>query len=77
MYIYMYIYVYIYTCIYAYIYIYMNKDVYVHAYIYIYMHTYIISKRGITTQHIKCNSKPLGVVQSLYFDNKLPSSGMH
>ena len=38
--------------------------------IYIYIH--VISKRCVTPQYIKYNSKALGVVQSLYFGSKLP-----
>ena len=43
--------------------------------IYIYVHIYMIISRSITPQHIKYNSKPLDVAQSLYFGSKLPSSG--
>ena len=59
----------IYVCICIYIYIYINSD----SYIYI----YIISRRSITPQHIKYNSKSLDVVQYLYFGSKLPSSGTY
>ena len=40
----------------------------------VYIFLYIISRRSITPQHIKYNSKSLDVVQSLYFGSKLPSS---
>ena len=43
----------------------------------IYIHIYIISRRSITPHHIKYNSKPLDVFQSLYFGSKLPSSGIY
>ena len=36
------------------------------------MYIYIISRRSITPQHIKYNSKSLDVVQSLYIGCKLP-----
>ena len=42
------------------------------AYVYIYTYIYIISRRSITPQRIKYNSKSLEVVQSLYFDSMLP-----
>ena len=44
-----------------------------HTHIYI----YIISRRSITPQCIKHSSKSLDVVQSLYFGNKLPSTGTY
>ena len=37
-----------------------------------YIYIYVISRSRITPQHIKYNSKPLDVVQSLYFGSKLP-----
>ena len=43
----------------------------------VYIYIYIISRRSITPQHIKYNSKSLYVVQSLYFGCKLPSSGTY
>ena len=51
--------------------------IYLHICIYICVWVYINSRRSITPQHIKCNPKPLGVVQSLYLTCKLPSSGMY
>ena len=42
-----------------------------------YIYIYMISRRSITPQHIKYNSKSLDVVQSLYFGSKLPSSGTY
>ena len=53
------------------------KHIYISNAKHILMHTYIyvcvVSRRSITPQHIKYNSKPLDVVDSLYYGNKLPS----
>ena len=51
-----------------------NVSLTTYAYVYIYN---IRSRRSITPQHIKYNSKSLDVVQSLYFGSKLPSSGTY
>ena len=48
-----------------------------HTHTYIYTHIYIVSRRSITPQHIKYNSKSLDIAQSLYFGSKLPSSGTY
>ena len=51
--------------------------IYILYYIYCIYYIYMISRRSITPQHIKYNSKSLDVVQSLYFGSKLSSSGTY
>ena len=42
-----------------------------------YVYIYIISRRIMTPEHMKYNSKSLDVVQSPYFGSKLSSSGTY
>ena len=53
------------------------KYVFICIYIYIYVSKYVISRRSVTPQRTKYNSKSLDVEQSLYFGSKLPSSGTY
>ena len=61
----MHIYICVHICMHIHICIFIYAYIYVCTHIYVYIH--IISRRSTTPQHIKYNSKPLDVVQSLYF----------